>query len=64
MLSYEIETHNMRKNCIRLLHNYSGGRVERAVTVIRDIPCNGQGLKIVFGIDTGRSCNHLKICQS
>ncbi|VDI75371.1 Hypothetical predicted protein [Mytilus galloprovincialis] len=42
----------------------AGGRVERAVIVITDYSCNGLAPKIVFGIDTGRSCNHLKICQS
>ncbi|CAC5424297.1 unnamed protein product [Mytilus coruscus] len=42
---------------------HAGGRVKRQVLALRN-PCDGQEPKVVFGIDSGRSCNHLKICQS
>ncbi|XP_052090102.1 uncharacterized protein LOC127726691 [Mytilus californianus] len=42
---------------------HAGGRVKRQIMALRN-PCDGRQLKLVFGIDSGRSCNHLKICQS
>ncbi|CAC5386124.1 unnamed protein product [Mytilus coruscus] len=41
----------------------AGGRVKRAVMMIND-SCYGRQPKIVFGIESGKSCNHLEICRS
>ncbi|XP_071135828.1 uncharacterized protein [Mytilus edulis] len=43
--------------------NITGSRVKRALTTFIGLECHGQPSKLVFGIDTGRSDNHLKICQ-
>ncbi|CAC5424300.1 unnamed protein product [Mytilus coruscus] len=39
----------------------AGGRVKRAMGTLNN-DCKGQEAKIVFGISSGKDCNHLKMC--
>ncbi|XP_063402449.1 uncharacterized protein LOC134686697 [Mytilus trossulus] len=40
-----------------------GGRVKRQFTTLNN-DCKQQQAKTIFGIDSGRSCNHLKMCET
>ncbi|XP_052090101.1 uncharacterized protein LOC127726690 [Mytilus californianus] len=41
----------------------AGGRVKRQMNTLNN-ECKGKKPKTIFGIDSGRSCNHLKMCQT
>ncbi|XP_052090097.1 uncharacterized protein LOC127726689 isoform X1 [Mytilus californianus] len=40
-----------------------GSRTKRKINWLSN-GCRGQGIKTVYGIDSGRTCNHLKLCES
>lgn len=54
---------NAKFNFILWKQNFVGGRVKRSITTLNN-DCRGKAAKIVFGIDSGKSCNHLKMCET
>lgn len=38
-------------------------RTKRQITVLNPLNCQGETPKMVFGMDTGRSCNYIRLCQ-
>ncbi|CAC5373127.1 unnamed protein product [Mytilus coruscus] len=42
--------------------HFTGSRVKRAFVSLSDV-CNGEGMKTVYGIDSGSSCTRLKLCK-
>ncbi|CAC5373125.1 unnamed protein product [Mytilus coruscus] len=53
-VSHDAEVYNMT--------HFTGSRVKRAFHSLSDF-CNGEGMKTVYGVDSGSSCIRLKLCK-